>query len=94
MFPSWIQESGIGPLGKTGMPGLAGLIGGLGRQGTDKTTGNPIGGYTVAGPTNPMNDLFSTFGGFSPKGAIRGLAGGVNPLMRTHFYKEIIHKIF
>lgn len=82
MFPAWLQESGIGPLGLTGAPGIAGLIGGLGRQGVDKETGEPIGGYTIAGPTNPMNDVFKQFGGFSGEGIVRGLAGSVNPLFR------------
>jgi hypothetical protein len=82
MFPSWIQEGGIGPLGLTGAPGLAGWIADRSRQGIDKDTGKPIGGYTVAGPTTPVNDIFKEFGGFSPKGIVRGLAGGVNPLFR------------
>lgn len=83
MFPSWLQESGIGPLGLTGAPGLAGWLANQSRQGIDKETGKPIGGYTIAGPTNPMNDLFGTFGGFSGEGIARGLAGSVNPLVRV-----------
>lgn len=81
MFPGWIQESGIGPLGLTGAPGLAGMIGGLGRQGKDED-GNDIGGYTIAGPSNPMQDTFEAFGGFSGEGIMRGLAGSVNPAIR------------
>lgn len=82
MFPAWIQEKGIGPLGLTGATGLAGLLGGAARQGVDDE-GKPIGGYALAGPSNPMQDLFGSFGGFSPEGTIRGLAGAINPLARV-----------
>lgn len=82
MFPAWLQESGIGPLGLTGAPGIAGWIADKSRQGIDKETGEEIGGYTIAGPTNPMNDAFKQFGGFSGEGIARGLAGSVNPLFR------------
>jgi len=85
LFPSWIQEKGIGPLGMTGLPGLGGMIGGLGRQGTDQETGQPIGGYTVAGPSNPLQDLFGQFGGFTPTGIKQGVLSSVNPMFRIPF---------
>lgn len=85
LFPGWIQEKGIGPLGMTGMTGLAGRIAGLGRQGTDSETGKPIGGYTVAGPSNPLQDLFGQFGGFTPTGIKQGVLSSVNPMFRVPY---------
>lgn len=93
MFPKWIQESGIGPMGLTGAPGLAGWIAGKSRQGVDDE-GNPIGGYTVAGPSTPMNDTFEMFGGFSGEGIMRGLGGGLNPLIRIPMEVAFQKRIF
>ena len=80
MFPEWIREEGSIPMARSGMGGLPGLIAGLGRQGTTDLMGNPItGAYTLAGPTNPMQQLFSDFGGFSPEGIRKGILGQLNP---------------
>lgn len=74
MFPEWIQEEGIGPLGKVGMPGLAGFIGGLGRQDPEHPNA-----YTVAGIPTPFQEMFGTFGGFDPEGIRSGVLGMLNP---------------
>lgn len=71
LFPDWMKEKNIPVLGKTGMPGLAGLIGGLGTQGINPDTGEKVGGYTLGGPTNPLQDMFAQFSG--------GLGGSIVP---------------
>lgn len=93
MFPKWIQESGIGPMGLTGAPGLAGLIAKGSRQGIDEE-GNPVGGYTIAGPSTPMNDTFESFGGFTGEGIARGLLGGVNPMIRAPLEYAFGQRVF
>lgn len=93
MFPKWLQESGIGPMGLTGAPGLAGWIADRSRQGVDEE-GNPVGGYTVAGPSTPMNDTFESFGGFTGEGIARGLLGGVNPMIRAPLEYAFGQRVF
>lgn len=82
LFPSWMKERSIGPMGMTGMGGLAGMIGGAGRQGYDPETGKPIGGYTNLGFSNPLQDTMQMFGGGSPKGLWEGISSSLNPAAR------------
>lgn len=81
LFPSWLRENNTPVLGKPGMGGLAGFLGSLGRQKVDDK-GNPLNAYTLAGPTNPMQDLFEQFGGFTPGGIGEGVMSSVNPFLR------------
>lgn len=82
LFPNWMKEKGIGPVGATAMGGIGGLIGNLARQGADKS-GNPIGGYALLNPSNPMIDLVSQFAGMgNPRAPLQGLGSSLNPLAR------------
>lgn len=77
MFPEWIQEEGIGPLGRVGMPGLAGFIGGLGRQDPEQKNA-----YTVMGVPTPFQEMFGSFGGFDAEGIRSGIMGLLNPAVK------------
>lgn len=82
LFPSWMQDKGIGPVGASGMSGLAGLLGNNVRQGVDKR-GNTQGGYAFANPSNPMIDLISQFfGAGNPRAPAQGAGSMLNPLLR------------
>jgi hypothetical protein len=82
MFPSWLMDKGIGPVGASGMGGLAGLLGDSARQGVNKI-GKPQGGYSFAGPSNPMIDLISQFfGAGNPRAPLQGAGSMLNPLLR------------
>lgn len=81
LFPSWLREDNTPVLGKPGMGGLAGFLGSLGRQKVDQN-GNPLNAYTLGGPTNPMQDLFNQFGGFTPGGTTEGVMSSLNPFLR------------
>lgn len=83
LFPKWIREKGIGPIGATGMGGIPGGIAALSRQGADKQTGRPIGGYSIVNPSNPMVDLVSQFGGSgSPREPLQALGSSLHPAAR------------
>jgi len=82
MFPSWLMDKGIGPVGASGMGGLAGLLGDNARQGVNKI-GKPQGGYAFAGPSNPMIDLVSQFfGAGNPRAPLQGAGSMLNPALR------------
>jgi hypothetical protein len=82
LFPSWLMDKGIGPVGASGMGGLAGLIGNSARQGVSKT-GVTQGGYAFAGPSNPMIDLISQFfGAGNPRAPLQGAGSMLNPALR------------
>lgn len=82
MIPDWLKEKGIGPIGNTAMGGIPGLIGNLARQGVDKQ-GNPVGGYAVLNPSNPMIDMIAQFGGMgNPRAPLQGVGSMLNPLAK------------
>lgn len=82
LIPSWLRDDNVPVLGKTGLPGIAGMIGGLGRQ-TSDDKGNPLNAYTMLGPTNPVQDLFTQFGGFRNPGITTNAAlSQINPMAR------------
>lgn len=82
LFPSWLRDDLTPVLGKPGMKGLAGMIGGLGRQANDDK-GNPLNAYTLFGPTNPMQDFFTSMGGFRSFGETKdSLLSTINPMAR------------
>lgn len=82
LFPSWLRDDNVPVLGKTGLPGIAGALGGLGRQGNDDK-GNPLDAYTMLGPTNPVQDFFTQFGGFRSAGGTGNAAlSQINPMLR------------
>lgn len=82
LFPHWLKDDNVPVLGKTGMPGLPGFLAGLGRQAQDDQ-GNPIDAYTLGGPTNPVQDFFTQFGGLKSFGETKDAAlSSVNPMFR------------
>lgn len=82
LFPSWLKDDNTPVLGKVGMPGLAGFIGGLTRQGVDEN-GNPLNGYALGMPTNPVQDFFTQFGGFRNFSETKDAAlSTLNPMLR------------
>lgn len=82
LFPDWIMEKGIGPIGRYGMGGIPGVIASMSRAGKDEA-GNPT-GYTVVNPSNPAMDLISQFAGMGRvQDPISGVAGMINPLFRV-----------
>lgn len=83
LFPDWIREKGIGPIAASGMEGIPGLIGGLARQGVDQKTGQPIGGYALVNPSNPMIDTIAQLGGMGdPQSLLSGVGESLNPGLR------------
>lgn len=81
LFPDWIKEKSVGPLLHSEMPGVAGQIARLGRQGATRG-GEPIGGYTVINPSNPMVDIFADFGGTNVRDPAVAAGSMVSPAAR------------
>lgn len=82
LFPDWIKEKGIGPIGAHGMSGIPGVIAGLSRSrpGFDGSQE----GYTVANPSNPFIDTISQFAGMGRfKDTRTGIGQMVNPFFRV-----------
>jgi hypothetical protein len=80
LFPDWIREKGIGPIGLSGAGGLTGLVGDVARQGVEGTSGYDIGGYSIVNPSNPMIDTISQLGGGNP---LQTLIENMNPLAKV-----------
>lgn len=81
MFPSWLKEKGIGPIAATNGP--LGFLAAMSRQGVDKDTGQPIGGYSILNPSNPMIDMVSQFAGAgNPRAPLQGVGSALNPLAK------------
>lgn len=83
LFPDWIREKGIGPIGLSGAGGASGFFGDAARQGVDSRTGQPIGGYSIVNPSNPMIDTISQlFGMGDASSALSGVGESLNPGLR------------
>lgn len=84
LFPEWIREKGIGPIGNAAMNGPAGLIGGLGR--TETNMFGDESGYTVVNPSNPFIDLGAQFGGMGrPSDPYEGMLSMLNPFLKVPY---------
>lgn len=82
LFPDWLKETNTPVLGKSSASGLAGFIGRLGRQAVDDE-GKPIDAYTLLGPTNPVQDFFTQFGGFrNPRDMWNATISSLNPAFK------------
>lgn len=82
LFPDWLKETNTPVLGKSSASGLAGVIGRLGRQAVDDE-GKPIDAYTLLGPTNPVQDFFTQFGGFrNPRDMWNATISSLNPAFK------------
>jgi len=70
MFPDWIKEKGIGPVGKPG-----GVL--------DNFLGKATPGYSMLNPSNPLIDLVGEWGGMGEaKSPVSALASAITPAAR------------
>lgn len=82
LFPDWVREKGIGPIGLStalGGTGIGGFIGDTARQGVDSRSGYDIGGYAIVNPSNPMIDSIAQFASGNP---INSAIQNMNPLAK------------
>ncbi len=82
LFPEWLRETGIGPIGdpESSNP-ISAWWGNLGRNAINQE-GKPY-GYTFVQPGNPLIDQGRQFMGFGPKDTLKGLYESITPFVKV-----------
>lgn len=82
LFPDWIRERGIGPIGDPTSDNFVSSWWGKLGQNTIGVEGQET-GYTIVNPSNPFQDLISeTFGMGTPKGLLQGIGNTLTPAFK------------